>query len=84
VLRGGHDRAVVFEASGHVEQSEEDAVWSDANEIMEVAALALAEVGSRQLGSMQLRDFSLHRFLGGNSIRFVVIEEEGHGPSSLK
>jgi hypothetical protein len=77
MLGGGNDGAVFLDPPSDIQQSEQDAAWTHPHEIIVVAPLPLAVVGSSQLGVTEFRNRGLYRLWQGLG-RLFVVEEEAH------
>ena len=61
MLSGGNDGAVLLNSPGYIQQSEQDAAWTNPHEIIVIAPLPLAVIGSSQLGVAEFRNRGLYR-----------------------
>src|ERR1039458_3097890 len=82
MLGGGDDGASLPQTPGGIDQTKQDAMGTDTDEIVEVARHAVAVVDRRQFGPLEVQDFRRDRIAHGGGRRFFAMEESTHRKSS--
>jgi hypothetical protein len=82
VFCGGDDRARILETASDVEQAEENAMRTNADEIAKIARHAVAVIDRGKLGPMDFQDIGVNRFMDDGRPRLGGTEESAHGKSS--